>query len=99
MTQTSKTRKRFPNGFKSYIETHYHVVNYITEKMLDDSKGEEGNGNRLFLLISNSGIGAIMELAEDITDYFERDNKGRIWDGEFFEEVEMYTSNYIQHLS
>lgn len=38
----------------------------------------------------NSGTGGIYELGEQWTDEFEELNKGREWDGEFFDELEAF---------
>lgn len=40
----------------------------------------------------------LWELTEDITDAFELKNKGRAWNGDFFEEVIEFTHSYLPDL-
>ena len=40
----------------------------------------------------------LWELVEDITDAFELKNKGRAWNGDFFEEVIEFTHSYLPDL-
>jgi hypothetical protein len=76
-------RKRFPNGFTSWMETHHEVVEFITLVL-----NERGQINGVVGEVQDSqGTGGLYELAEQWTDEFEKKNKGREWDGEFFDEV------------
>jgi hypothetical protein len=76
------TQKQFPNGFASWQETHFEVVSEITRIALSDvSEGE------VFTTRESYGTGGLYELAESLTDEFETLNAGRLWDGEFFDEI------------
>jgi hypothetical protein len=41
----------------------------------------------VFTTRESYGTGGLYELAESLTDDFEKLNAGRLWDGEFFEEI------------
>jgi len=79
------TTKKFPNGFSSWQETHYEVVQVITrEHIKNNPQGIVKERHEA------QGHGGLYELAEELTDEFEKLNKGRKWDGEFFEEVDEF---------
>lgn len=75
-------RKIFPNGFASWQETHFEVVAVIAVKLSKDVIPSSLAG-----LYFAQGIGGMYELAEELTDKFEKLNKGREWDGEFADEI------------
>jgi hypothetical protein len=77
-----KTEKQFPNGFDSWQETHYEVVAEITRLV----EADEAFG-LVSETVSTQGTGGLYELAKRLTDEFEKLNAGRLWDGEFFEEI------------
>jgi hypothetical protein len=79
-------QKTFPNGFKSWVETHHEVVSEITQALTAEELGPEFK-NRAVRVSEEEGTGGIYQLAEALTDKFEELNKGRVWDGEFFDEV------------
>jgi mevalonate pyrophosphate decarboxylase len=81
MKATTDTGKVFPNGFTSWQETHFEIVSYISRQ---DEDGVVG-----FTALMG-GTGALYELAEDWTDEFERLNQDKGWDGEFFDEIELF---------
>jgi hypothetical protein len=74
---------KFPNGITSYLETYYEVVSELTQVRLTNF--EESN------IVNNTmrqqGTSGMYELAEELTDEFEKTNAGREWDGEFFDEL------------
>jgi hypothetical protein len=78
--------KKFPNGFESWQETHFEVVSYIYD-LRYNSPIESNIINDIQL---KQGTGGFYELAEDLTDEFEKLNEGREWDGEFFDEIEEF---------
>lgn len=74
---------KFPNGFKSWQETHFEVVSHITttcdvEGTISHKAQEEG------------GTGSLYELAEELTDLFENAHVGVEWDGDFFDSLEAF---------
>jgi hypothetical protein len=79
-------RMVFPNGFTSWMETNFEVVTYITEI----NNKTEGFGACPLLedAQASSGHYAIVEMAKDLTDKFEKLHEGREWDGEYFETLQ-----------
>lgn len=77
--------KQFENGFASWQETHFEVVDYITSiRRADKITG-------LIAKVQESqGTGGLYELAEKWTNEFELLNKDRVWDGEFYDEIENF---------
>ncbi|MCA6431217.1 MAG: hypothetical protein IM613_17415 [Cytophagales bacterium] len=75
----------FPNGFSSWYETFYEIAAAI---------GIEANGFEPSGLVAQTlevqGTGGLYELAKELTDKFEMSNKGREWDGDFFDEIEAF---------
>lgn len=81
--------KNFPNGFKSYIETHFEV----TRNILSSSEVE---GNKAYRLLRTQGTLALYVLAEELADKFEKEFEGRIWDGDFFDEIDNFVEKHLQ---
>lgn len=46
-------------------------------------------------VIESKGTGGLYELAESWTDEFEKQNEGREWDGEFFDEVNSFLETKV----
>jgi len=66
--------KHFPNGFSSWQETHYEVVQAITiEHMQDKRTGLVAYRHEA------QGIGGLYELAEELTDEFEALHYNEEW--------------------
>lgn len=83
-------KKEFPNGFSSWQETHFEVVSKIQELLFPPITSKVINE-----ILENNGTGGIYELAEELTDKFEQENKGREWDGEFYEEVDKFLNKNL----
>lgn len=75
----------FPNGFTSWYETHHELVDMISFELRKKFPCE-----KLRKISEELGTGGAYELAKELTDKFEDLNKGRQWDGEFFEEIEEF---------
>lgn len=89
-----KDGKTFPNGFNNWKETYFEVTSFMIERILeDDTADTEINRTKL-----SQGSTALYSLAEQWADEFEELNKGREWDGEFFDEIEQFcaTKNNTQ---
>lgn len=84
--------KEFPNGFDSWYETHHEVVSFLTLEYERDSVT-----SRVAEFYERNGTGGMYELARELTDEFETLNKGREWDGEFFEEIEFFLTQKINN--
>lgn len=82
--------KKFPNGFASWQETHFEIVKAIA------LNGEDYH-NKVNDIEAIRGTGGLYEFAEELTNKFELLNKGRVWDGEFFEEIEEFISNEFKN--
>lgn len=76
---------QFPNGFKSWNETHYEVAAFIGNKMADVTEDSEIQRTNY-----TQGSFGLYDLALEWTNEFELKNKGREWDGEFFDEIELF---------
>lgn len=75
----------FVNGFDSWNETHFEVVQAITiEHIKDNPQGLVKERHEA------QGHGGLYELAVELTNEFEELNKGREWDGEYFQEIEEF---------
>jgi len=75
----------FVNGFESWHETHFEVVQAITiEHIKNEPKGLVKERH------DAQGHGGLYELAVELTDEFEKLNEGREWDGEYFDEIEKF---------
>lgn len=74
--------KNFPNGFASWQETHFEAVTAIAVLNIG------AQVNKVTRIAYTGGTCALYELAEDLTDKFEKLYEGRAWDGEFFDEIE-----------
>jgi hypothetical protein len=75
----------FVNGFESWQETHFEVVQVICEEISrDEPRGVVKERHEA------QGRGGLYELANELTNEFEELNNGREWDGEFFDEIEKF---------
>ena len=77
--------KYFPNGFKSWMETHYEIVSSLTQNLISNNPSPVLLDER-----ERAGSAALVSLAESWTDEFEQINKNRFWDGEFYEEIDQF---------
>ena len=81
-----KTEKNFPNGFSSWQETHYEVVQAITLEHIQDKRT-----GLVAYRHEAQGIGGLYELAEELTDEFEAIHEGETWeDTGFLETLENF---------
>lgn len=85
--------EKFPNGFADWQETHFEVVRQLTDILNQD---EDTWPDRLCLIATMQGRGGMYELAEDITDEFERANTNREWDGEFYDEISKFIEEKLE---
>ena len=80
-----KTKKNFPNGFESWTDTHFEMVQAITiEHTKKEPKGIVSDRHKA------GGHCELYSLAVELTNEFEEKFKDKIWDGEFFDEVEKF---------
>jgi len=69
-----KTEKNFPNGFSSWQETHFEIVQAITLEYIQDKRT-----GLVAYRHEAQGIGGLYELAEEMTDLFEAIHEGEEW--------------------
>lgn len=79
----------FPNGFSSWRETFFEVVDEISAQLRGNKADDFRKRMQKQYHISESHMD-MHELAKLITDEFEQKNKGREWDGEFWDEIEAF---------
>jgi hypothetical protein len=79
-------RQIFLNGFDSWQETHYEIVSFIARQ----SDSIENKDAEITQTSYTLGTGGLYDLAKAWTDEFEITRNCRIWDGEFFDEIELY---------
>ena len=88
--------KHFPNGFLSWQETHFEIVSMISyQTRLPDNQ----QSDLIRDIYAAQGTGGMYELAEELTDEFETLNEGRLWDGEFFDEIEEFVFKKFKGVS
>jgi hypothetical protein len=85
-------RKNFPNGFASWMETHFHVASAIALELEKDTITSKVIAERY----EAQGSGGMYELSEELTDKFEKMNKGKFWDGEYLDEIDEFLEKEIK---
>ena len=78
--------KQFPNGFISWMETHYEIVAKLTLELVKDEIDSCLVRDRY----DSQGTGGMYELAEELTDEFETANQGRLWEGDYFDTLDTF---------
>jgi len=86
------TEKQFPNGFTSWQETHFEIVQAITIEWKKDAPQGKVKDRQ-----EAQGHGGLYELAEELTDLFEWRYKDTEWgiELEFFDEIESFIKLYL----
>lgn len=85
-----ETERNFPNGFTSWQETHFEVVQAITLIAAQDEPYGIVLERR-----EAQGHGGLYELAEELTDEFERTYAQHFWDGEFIDTIEAWLNQKL----
>lgn len=83
--------EKFKNGFTSWQETHFEIVQAITIEWMKDSPS-----GKVYEAQMTGGHGALYELAEELTDKFESIHEGRDWDGDFFDVIEEFINENLK---
>ncbi len=73
----------FPNGFTSWYETFYEIVDMILSS-------DEYECNKVYEIEREQGRGGLWEFAYKLTQEFEEKYKNHQWDGEYFECLEQF---------
>jgi hypothetical protein len=75
----------FTNGFDAWQETHYEIVQAITiEHIKDEPTGTVRKRH------DEQGHGGLYELANELTNLFEKENEGKEWDGDYFDTIDEF---------
>ena len=82
----------FHNGFISYKETLIELSMNAHQEMLQDRSALIDNNDNM------GGRAGLYDLLHEWTMEFEQKNKGREWDGEFFEEVDAFFKEKVKHI-
>lgn len=72
--------------FESYLETHFEIVSYITQKLDQPHPAE----NIIDAIYETQGTGGLYMLAKKWTEEFETIHKNTEWDGDFFDTLEEF---------
>ena len=83
--------KEFINGFASWQETHFEVVSIIVIELAKDKT----TSTVIEKCYYGQGTGGVYELAEDLSNEFEKIHKDRKWDGDFFDEIENFLNTKL----
>ncbi len=93
-----KRKQQFPNGFESWMETHFEIVQAITNESTD-TIGEYSS-----LMAQQreeqQGRGGLYELSRELTDKFELLHEGKEWgiddDTQYFDEIEAFIEEELK---
>lgn len=88
-----QVRRRFTNGFRSWMETHHEIVAHIHQEL---SKPEEEWSPQFSLIGAMEGRAGFYDISEMWANEFELKNYGREWDGEFFDEIDEFVKKKIE---
>lgn len=87
------TEQQFPNGVDSWMETHFEIVSRIAQVRLEDKMPES------FEIVNDTeGTCGFYSLAKNWANEFEKANKGKVWDGEFFDEIDIFCNKKIDEV-
>ena len=75
----------------SYMETHFEIASVIGNEMRKDKFDSKVVEDRH----EAQGTGGMYELAEELTEEFQKLNEGRLWNGEFFEEIDAFINKKL----
>jgi hypothetical protein len=89
--QPAVETNKMPNGFTSWHETHYEVVQAITLIVSQDRR----TANVVSERHDTQGHGGLYELAQELTDEFEKQFAGHEWDGEFYDTIEEWLAEKL----
>ena len=74
-----------------WIETHFEMVAGIAVEMIKEPVLSTVISKRY----EDQGRGGMWELAEEMTNKFIEQNKDKVWDGEFFDEIESFIESEL----
>lgn len=72
----------------SWVETHFEVVQMITYIL--HTPDVRQNYPKVTEVLDTRGTGGLYELATDLTNEFETLHENRVWDGDYFDELDTF---------
>jgi hypothetical protein len=79
--------KELPNGFTSWVETHFEISLAIGTNANSDTPTEK---------LDNLSTGEMYELVQDLTDEFEKLHEGREWEGgDYWDELNNFLMDKV----
>ena len=88
----------FPNGFESWQETHFEVVDFLITTIIAHDNDEINYSNvnysneksfrQILYIAETEGRFGLYNLAKDLTFEFELKYLGYEWDGDFFDKLD-----------
>ena len=77
--------KKFTNGFDSWQETHFEMVQQIIRDLENERTGKVQKVSDEF------GQGGLYDLSKKLTDKFENEFEGKCWEGEsYYDSLEKF---------
>lgn len=76
-------KKLLPNGFESWHETHFMVVQHLVST-------SEMPGGLTERTREDYGSGGLFELAKNLTDEFEEKYRGHEWAADYFDKIDEF---------
>jgi hypothetical protein len=76
---------------EEYLETYFEITMRITHSLAD-----YGQPDFVTKRYDNQGRGGVWELAKELTDEFQEIHKDKEWDGEFFDELDLFWEKKLQ---
>lgn len=76
---------------EEYLETYFEITMRITRSLADSRKPDFVTKR-----YDKQGRGGVWELAKELTDEFQEIHKDKEWDGEFFDELDLFWEKKLQ---
>jgi hypothetical protein len=76
---------------EEYLETYFEIAMRIA-----DSLANYRQPDFVTKRYDNQGRGGVWELAKELTDEFQEIHKDKEWDGEFFDELDLFWEKKLQ---
>lgn len=90
------TERKFPNGFESWMETHFEISGAINQRFANDEMPSAVVNERQ----EQQGHGGLYELSRELTDKFEKLHEGKEWgiddDTQYFDHIEAFIEEELK---
>lgn len=81
------------NGITSYMETFQEIA-----MLVGDELGKNKTAEVIIRRLAKEGRTGIYSLVTEWTNEFELANLDRVWDGEFFDEIDSFIEKKFNHV-